>query len=184
MNEVDISPEAVDTWVQTHGLSPAMCEKVRAMSAALQQSQAALDRAVFRADLHESAMQQARTDLTKALAWAKEQHSTADRYAAELQQARAKTAAAIELAAQEVDCGGCNGDCPMPHTCCSDDAAAIRAIATPDQSASLDAVKAAARAEGHAEGMREAVDALIGPMWRLILRDEECIDSPCANESC
>lgn len=67
---------------------------------------------------------------------------------AALTQSRAETAAVIERAAQEVDCGGCRGDCPMPATCCARDAASIRAIATPDQSSALAAVEAAAEARG------------------------------------
>ena len=75
-------------------------------------------------------------------------HDGTTALSAALTQSRAETAAAYERAAQEVDCGGCNGDCPMPATCCATDAAAIRALATPDQRAALAAIEAAAEARG------------------------------------
>jgi hypothetical protein len=71
---------------------------------------------------------------------------------AALERSQAETAAAYEAAAREIDCGGCNGDCPMPHTCCAYDASAIRALTPADIKAALDRMIAAARADG----MREA----------------------------
>jgi hypothetical protein len=73
---------------------------------------------------------------------------------AAIEQSRADTAAAYERAAREVDCNGCSGNCCDPANCRMHDAAAIRACATPDQTAALDAVKA----EAWEQGMRDAAE--------------------------
>jgi hypothetical protein len=45
--------------------------------------------------------------------------------------------------------------------------------------------------ESRAEGaeadnarLREGIQSLEGPLWRLILRDENCIDAPCDDQNC
>lgn len=73
---------------------------------------------------------------------------------AELTRANAATAAAYEVAAREVECGCGAGPCQDTANCAAKDAADIRALATPDQTAALDAV----RAEARAQGMREAAE--------------------------
>ena len=40
MTTIDISPEAVEMWITTHGLSPAMRDNVQALSAAMTKSRA------------------------------------------------------------------------------------------------------------------------------------------------
>ena len=58
-------------------------------------------------------------------------------YEAQLK-AEAATAAAYEVAAREVECGCGAGPCQDTANCAAKDAAAIRALATPDQTAALD----------------------------------------------
>ncbi len=79
------------------------------------------------------------------------------RHAAAQAKSRAETAAAYERAAREVDCGGCGGGCYDPVNCAAENAAEIRALATPDQTDALDAVWAEARAHG----MREAAMLIV-----------------------
>ena len=50
----------------------------------------------------------------------------------------AATAAAYEVAAREVECGCGAGPCQDTTNCSAEDAAATRALATPDQTAALD----------------------------------------------
>ena len=57
---------------------------------------------------------------------------------AALTRANAATAAAYEVAAREVECGCGAGPCQDTTNCSAEDAAAIRALATPDQTAALD----------------------------------------------
>ena len=57
---------------------------------------------------------------------------------ATLIRANVATAAAYEVAAREVECGCGAGPCQDAANCSAEDAAAIRALATPDQTAALD----------------------------------------------
>jgi Protein of unknown function (DUF551) len=66
---------------------------------------------------------------------------------AALTASQSETAAAYEVAAQEVDCGGCNGNCLIQYGCCADDARAIRALTPADSKAALERMLAEARAE-------------------------------------
>ena len=65
--------------------------------------------------------------------------------------ANAATAAAYEVAAREVECGCGAGPCQDTANCSAEDAAAIRALATPDQTAALDKLIAEAVADKDAE---------------------------------
>ena len=65
---------------------------------------------------------------------------------AALTRANAATAAAYEVAAREVECGCGAGPCQDTTNCSAEDAAAIRALATPDQTAALDKLIAEAEA--------------------------------------
>ena len=65
---------------------------------------------------------------------------------ATLTRANAATAAAYEVAAREVECGCGAGPCQDTANCSAEDAAAIRALATPDQTAALDKLIAEAEA--------------------------------------
>ena len=57
---------------------------------------------------------------------------------ATLIRANVATAAAYEVAAREVECGCGAGPCQDAANCAAKDAASIRALATPDQTAALD----------------------------------------------
>ena len=72
---------------------------------------------------------------------------------AALTRANAATAAAYEVAAREVECGCGAGPCQDTANCSAEDAAAIRALATPDQTAALDKLIA--------EAVKPYVEALI-----------------------
>ena len=65
---------------------------------------------------------------------------------AALTRASAATAAAYEVAAREVECGCGAGPCQDTANCSAEDAAAIRALATPDQTAAMDKLIAEAEA--------------------------------------
>lgn len=65
-------------------------------------------------------------------------HRAADRIEQLEDCANAATAAAYEVAAREVECGCGAGPCQDTANCAAKDAAAIRALATPDQTAALD----------------------------------------------
>lgn len=73
-------------------------------------------------------------------------------YEAQLK-AEAATAAAYEVAAREVECGCGAGPCQDTANCAAKDAAAIRALATPDQTAALDKLIAEAEARGKTIGI-------------------------------
>ena len=75
---------------------------------------------------------------------------------AALTRANAATAAAYEVAAREVECGCGAGPCQDTANCSAEDAAAIRALATPDQTAALDKLIAEA-----VEPYVEALDAVL-----------------------
>jgi hypothetical protein len=79
---------------------------------------------------------------------------------AALTTSQAETAAAYEAAAQEVDCGGCNGNCLIQHGCCADDARAIRALTPADSKAALDRMIAEARADALSGPWEDKPDAL------------------------
>ena len=74
---------------------------------------------------------------------------------AALTRANAATAAAYEVAAREVECGCGAGPCQDTTNCSAEDAAAIRALATPDQTAALDKLIA------------EAVEEEVGRVTRI-----------------
>ena len=74
---------------------------------------------------------------------------------AALTRANAATAAAYEVAAREVECGCGAGPCQDTANCSAEDAAAIRALATPDQTAALDKLIA------------EAVEEEVGRVTRI-----------------
>jgi hypothetical protein len=44
--------------------------------------------------------------------------------------------------------------------------------------------KAMLTAEADNARLREGIQSLEGPLWRLILRDENCIDAPCDDQNC
>ena len=64
--------------------------------------------------------------------------AAADRIEQLVAERDAATAAAYEVAAREVECGCGAGPCQDTANCAAEDAAAIRALATPDQTAALD----------------------------------------------
>jgi len=68
-----------------------------------------------------------------------------------LRAANAATAAAYEVAAREVECGCGAGPCQNTANCAEEDAAAIRALATPDQTAALERLIAEAVADKDGE---------------------------------
>ena len=78
--------------------------------------------------------------------------ATVEQLEAALTRANAATAAAYEVAAREVECGCGAGPCQDTANCAAEDAAAIRARATPDQTAALDKLIA--------EAVEPYVDAL------------------------
>ena len=71
--------------------------------------------------------------------------------------ANAATAAAYEVAAREVECGCGAGPCQNTANCAEEDAAAIRALATPDQTAALDRLIAEA-VRPYVEALRVLID--------------------------
>ena len=64
--------------------------------------------------------------------------AAADRIEQLIAEKNAATAAAYEVAAREVECGCGAGPCQDAANCAAKDAAAIRALATPDRTADLD----------------------------------------------
>jgi hypothetical protein len=80
-----------------------------------------------------------------------EQHGTVATLralSAALTASQSETAAAYEVAAQEVDCGGCNGNCLIQYGCCADDARAIRALTPADSKAAWQPIETAPNIRG------------------------------------
>ena len=87
--------------------------------------------------------------------------ATVELLGAALTRANAAAAAAYEVAAREVECGCGAGPCQDTTNCSAEDASAIRALATPDQTAALDTLIAEAEArvwDKAADIARQAVE--------------------------
>lgn len=150
MTNIDISPKAMDrlAWLLQYAQSENAIKNAR-------------DDAANALRVLSAALTKAQADAAKATAWAIEQHEAADRYASALTESRAETAAAYERAAQEAD------RIENSHL-----AANIRALATPDQTASRDRMIA----DAEARGMRRAADIAEKGVEILGLRMREAKD--------
>lgn len=134
MSGIDISPEAVGLANWLRGASRRCMDSTFADAADCIETLSA-------------ALEHSRAETAKATAWAIEQHAAADRYAAALTQSRAETAAAYERAAERFP----DGRQAWPPV---NIRKAIRALATTEQTAALDTI----RAEAREQGMREAAE--------------------------